>query len=400
MAIPVIERLANTAPGLEIWLDSSPLVYRSWMQKMLVSAPRENKQELEKQLLNLFDPDDVCNSIVKGVTTNPKLSLIAIQEDPNKWKGWIEGYLKSHDTRDVEHVFWQLYKEIVRNGAEMLMPLFESSGYRYGFLSGQLDPRNLFNQEIMLEQAHELVELSPNIMVKVPGSHEGMTVLRKLTASGISTNCTLCYTVPQYIAAANAVQAGSEEARAKGVDLTRWRSVITAMNARWENASIFNEQAEKEGIQLTAEHKILASSAIFKRAYRLFRARAYPSKMLICSVRTGPVVNGRRRIWHLEETAGADAVFTLPIVFYSELYTDYFDSPEIQFTPAIWRDIPESYWNDLIRIPYFVQSFEEDGIASPDFNDIMALQNTHKEFSGATEEMVDFVRKMIAAIEI
>jgi transaldolase len=301
-----------------------------------------------------------------------------------------------HPNDDVEHVFWQLYKEIVRRGAEMLLPLFEASGYRYGFLSGQLDPRNLFDKVKMLEQAQELTELGPNIMVKVPGSYEGMEVLRTLTARGVSTNCTLGYTVPQYMTVAKTVQDGILEARANGVDMTRWRSVITAMNARWENASIFDEQAKAAGVTLTPEHKIMASSAIFKHAYRLCRARAYPSKMLICSVRTGPVVDGKRRIWHLEETAGADAVFTLPLVFYGELYRDFFDAPEIQFVPAIWRDIPAAYWDDLRKIPYFVQSFEEDGIRPEDFNTIQPLLNTFKEFSAATEEMVSFVRELMS----
>ena len=140
-------------------------------------------------------------------------------------------------------------------------------------------------------------------------------MLRELTRRGISTNCTLAYTVPQFVAVAEEVQAGLLEARQSGTDLTRWRSVVTDMSSRWENAPEFAAQATQHGVELSAEDRRWAGVAIFKRAQRLFRRRAYPSKMLICSVRIGP---GADRCWHLEHTAGADAVFTLPPVFITE----------------------------------------------------------------------------------
>jgi transaldolase len=65
----------------------------------------------------------------------------------------------------------------------------------------------------MLRQASELAALSPNVMIKVPGTAEGLPVLRELTRCGISTNCTLAYTVSQFVAAAEEVQAGLAAAR-------------------------------------------------------------------------------------------------------------------------------------------------------------------------------------------
>ena len=80
-------------------------------------------------------------------------------------------------------------------------------------------------------------------MVKVPGSREGIPVLRELTKRGISTNCTLAYTVPQFVAVAEAVDAGLSEARSSDVDLTGWKSVVTDMSARWEAAPEFVTEA-------------------------------------------------------------------------------------------------------------------------------------------------------------
>ncbi len=63
----------------------------------------------------------------------------------------------------------------------------------YGYLSGQVDPRDCYNADRMLKQALDIAQISPNIMVKVPGTREGYEVIEKLTARGIATNNTLVF---------------------------------------------------------------------------------------------------------------------------------------------------------------------------------------------------------------
>jgi transaldolase len=361
---------------------------------MLATVVPEKRSVLAEQLHRYYDPGSPA-ALFRGVTTNPPLSLTAIQDDPERWRQWITGYLHEHPDRSIEEVFWALYKEIVRLGADAFRPMFEASGYRYGYISGQVDPRQAFDADRMLQQAQELSALAPNVMIKVPGTAEGLTVLRRLTAQGVSTNCTLAYVVPQFVAVAEAVQSGLLQARANGVDLTRWRSVVTDMCVRWENAPEFELQAAQAGVDLTLERKRWASVAIFKRAYQIFRARAYPSKMLLCSVRMGPTENGKLRSFHLEETAGADVVITLPPVFLTELLTQ---GEHIGFERRIWKDIPDQEMDYLQRIPYFNQAYESDGIASDQFNTLPPLVSTYHEFAAATEKMVAFVRECVTQI--
>ncbi len=227
-----------------------------------------------------------------------------MQHDPERWTAWIRNYTRKQPSAQVEDVFWALYQEIVRLGADAFRPVFKSSGYSFGYLSGQVDPRRFFDAEMMVQQAVELSALAKNVMIKIPGTQEGIEIIRELTARGISTNCTAAYNVPQFVAAAEAVLAASPKRSANGVDLTYWRSVVTDMSARWENAPEFAAQAEQSGIPLTPDDRRWAGVAIFKEACRIFRERAYPSKMLLCSVRMGPNVNGVMHCWHLEETAG------------------------------------------------------------------------------------------------
>ena len=393
----VIERFSKTAPGLEIWWDSSPLVFENWAKKLICDAPVEKRAILEMQLRRLYDPGNITQSLITGVTTNPPLSLNAIKDDPEYWKEWIRSYLKNNSLSSVDAVYWELYKEIVRKGAQAILPIFNASSYRSGFLSGQVDPRAAFNAEQMLAQALELSGLAPNVMIKIPGTAEGIRVIRKLTARGISTNATLCFVVSQFIAVAEAVQAGLIEARRNNVDLTAWRSVVTQMSARWEDAVEFKEQARAAGFGLTTEHKRWGSISIFKRAYQIFRQRAYPSKMLNCSLRLGPVVNGKQRVWHLEKTAGADAIFTLPPGFIAQLLQE---ADDIDFKPRIWEPVPESVLNELNNVPYFRLGMDEYGYTQLEFNSLPPLLSTYNEFSAMTEKMVSFVRETMRELEL
>jgi transaldolase len=274
-----------------------------------------------------------------------------------------------------------------------LRPLHEVSGRRYGHLSGQVDPRSAFDPDAMLRQALEIAAQGPNVMVKIPGTSEGLTVLRELSRRGIATNCTASYVVPQFVAVADNVQAGLFDARKAGVDLTGWKSVVTDMSARWENHPEFAASAASVGVELSPEDRRWAGIAVFKKAQWVFRERAYPSKMLICSVRVGPTVDGVQRCWHLEHTAGADAVFTLPPAFLTDFLNQCSD---LTFSPTIWDDIPAEVMAKLRKVPYFNAGYEPDGIGVEDFDAIPALRTTYQEFAKATEGMVEFVAERMA----
>ena len=271
----VLERLAAVNPNTELWWDSSPLVFETWREQMLAAAAPDDRPALADELLRLWDPDRPAATLFRGVTTNPPLSLAALRDDPARWIDWLRTYRQSHPEADEEQAFWAVYKEVVRNGAAALMPLHEASGYRYGHVSAQVDPRHLHDAGQMLTEALDLASIASNVMIKVPGTSEGMTVLHELTARGIATNTTLAYTVSQFVAAAEHVQAGLLTAREAGVDLTGWRSVITDMSVRWENAPDFEASATEHGVQLTPERHSLG----WNRDLQAGAARVPPARL-------------------------------------------------------------------------------------------------------------------------
>lgn len=389
-----LERLMETHPGLEIWWDSSPLIYSSWAEGVLKKAVSGRREEIQEQLKRLYDPEHPGRTLFRGVTTNPPLSLGVIKSRESYVVEIINHLIKKNPSVDKESLFWMTYKEIVRRGAEMYLEVFKRSGYQYGYLSGQVDPRHLTDEEKMKSQALELASLSPNVMVKVPGTREGYEVIRFLTSKGISTNNTLTFVLPQLMACAKAVREGLEIARKNGVDLTRWRSVITHMTARYGDLGDLRREAESLNISLSEADVRWAEIAIFKKAYRLLKERGYPSKMLICSMRISPELNGTKHCWHLEKLAGGDIVFTCPPSFIEGVF-EHLDGTE--FASHIDEEVPRSVLERLLRLPYFEKAYEEDGLTPDEFNSHTALTATAKEFSKATEEMVGFVAAQLAA---
>jgi len=389
------ERLVDVSPGMEIWWDSSPVIFENWCKKLLEKTDPADRDQLQEQFDRMYDKDNPKNQLFRGVTTNPPLSLQAIQNDPAYWEKVAKDILADNPGLDKEGLFWQLYKTVVKVGSEMYLPLFEASGYKEGFLSGQVDPRSVFDKDAMIRQAGEIAAINPNVMVKVPGTKQGYEVIEYLTAKGIPTNNTLTFVLPQLVDCANSVKRGLETARKKGVDLSKWRSVITHMEGRFGNLGGLKDYAKEVGVELSEGEIRLAELAIFKKAYKYLIDKKLPSKMLSCSLIVGPTVDGQDRIWHLEEKAGASTVVTCPPSFIEKVL--FLPGVEkIKFEKdRILEDIPKDVLDKLMRVPYFERGYAADGYTRDEYNTHPSLQKTAEQFSKATWEMVEFAGRCL-----
>lgn len=401
MSLHVLEKLAATNPDCEIWWDSSPLIYEGWKASVLKDAPAAKRADWEAQLTRLFDPETAARDGAmgfRGVTTNPPLSLQAIQADPAFWADEIRKIASTRNADDVEDIYWAVYLDVVRRGAAMIRKVFDTSGGKYGYVSGQVDPRFVTDKTRMLEQGLQLAEIAPNVMVKIPGSKEGYEVIEELTARGISTNNTTSFTVPQYVACMDAVSRGLERAKAAGVDMSKWRSVITHMSSRLGNVGDLKAQADARGIALSPEEILLGEMAVLKRAYRYGNDRNHPSKMLQCSMRVQDEgEGGKASSGHIALIAGGDFVYTCPPGYIAQLMKAEDRLPD--FDPAaIDTDASAELIEKLLRIPYFRQAYEFDGMKPEEFSRFGAFAATAAEFAAATRKTVDFVAQSVETL--
>lgn len=401
MTLHILEKLAATNPDCEIWWDSSPLVYESWKKGVLSSAPAAKRAAWEAQLTRLFDPATIAAEGTMGfggVTTNPPLSLQAIQNDPDFWMHEIRRIAAENPADDVEGIYWKTYLEVVRRSAEMILPVYDASNGQYGYLSGQVDPRFVTDYDLMLAQGLELAALGRNVMVKIPGSAEGYRVIEELTARGISTNNTTSFTVPQYVECMDAVNRGLERAREAGIDLSRWRSVITHMSARLGNVGDLKIQADLRGIALTPEEILHGEIAVLKRAYHHGKRTGHPSKMLQCSMRvTDEGEGGSASSWHISKIAGGDFVYTCPPGYIAQLMQAEDRLPDFD-AKSIDEEPPAEVIEKLRQLPYFRQAYDFDGMLPAEFSRFGAFAATANEFAAATRRTVDFVARALESV--
>jgi transaldolase len=393
-----VERLIRTNPDMEIWWDSSPLVFKPWVEKLVKAAEPSKKAVLKEQLSRLYNADSPAQSLFRGCTTNPPLSWTAVQSDPKYWAEWIRGESKKHPEMDNKQLAWATYKEIVKRGAEMFLPIFEASGGRFGWISGQLDPRLFTEVDQMVNDADELRALSPNVMIKVPASMEGMEVLKILASKGISTNTTTCFTLPQILGSADATRAGHELAQKNKVDTSKWRAVITMMIGRLTENPALDVQAERKNITLSWEDKHWYGVAVFRRAYRILTDRGYPSKLLACSMRPGPLVAGKMRYWDLQKIAGGDIVYTCPPYVLEPLFQV---GDDLDFEPEIEKDdVPAEVMEKMMKIPYAIQAYDPNGQALEQFNTHPATVATVESFAKGFSSLEAFAAENMREPEL
>jgi transaldolase len=381
-----LERLTALNLDTEIWWDSSPLIYADWREQQ--RAVWEGRPELLGALAQL---GEFGTGLLRGSTTNPPLAWQAIESERAYWSSWT--YDQAQRAPNLHALLWSLYGEVCLRGADLLARLYERSRGRYGHICGQVDPRDLTEMDVMLEQAHYLHGLRNNIMIKMPATHEGIEGIRRLSAEGISTTATLCFSVAQMVAVAEAARAGFDHARSLGLNLEGCRSTAALMMGRMEDAPPFRQQAEELGLALTETELRWAGVAVARKAYRIFHERGYETDVLCASMRLGPTLDGRTHIWHLEQLLGGDMVLTIfPNIMASfiELYA------EREMAPNIQEPVPDQVLEKLLRIPYFVQAYEEDALTPEQFVDLPGVQLTGGGFSDAMRQIDAFVQEIWA----
>ena len=140
-----------------------------------------------------------------GATSNPTIVLAVLKKEMPLWKDRIYQIIVQNPTWSETDIAWQLFDEVCLAGAKLLLPIFEREQHKKGRLSMQTNPANYRSTDALVAQGLHFHELAPNIQVKIPATAAGIQAIEEVTARGISINATVCFTVSQSIAVAEAV---------------------------------------------------------------------------------------------------------------------------------------------------------------------------------------------------
>jgi len=167
------------------------------------------------------------------------------------------------------------------------------------------------------------------------------------------------------------------------------------MIGRLTENPVLDVQARRQGIEPTWQDKHWFGIAVFQRAYRILRDEGYPSKMLACSMRQGPVVAGRQKFWDLEKLAGGEVVFTCPPYVLEPLF-DIGD--DLTFEDIDSVQVPSRVLDKILQIPYALQAYEPNGMWLEQFNAHPATVDTVVNFSKAMAGLEEYVSQRLVAV--
>ena len=125
-----MQRLSKTSDVMEIWWDSSPILFKAWEKEMLEKADPSKRDKLKGQLKILIDIDNPVGTLFDGVTTNPKLTSTALSILSEELTPIVDEIIEGNKAKNDYLLALETYKEITKRGTALYMPLFEKSGYR------------------------------------------------------------------------------------------------------------------------------------------------------------------------------------------------------------------------------------------------------------------------------
>ncbi|MCE5250980.1 hypothetical protein LLG96_12240 [bacterium] len=385
------KRITALNDETEIWWDSSPLVWPNFKDEFANSptVPEADRQWFRSEVDGMFFDAPVGGWLFRGSTTNPPLSWAVLKTRRNEWDAVITEKRKAYRGKSKYGLFLDVYFEVVKRGAEKLMPLFEASGGKYGHISGQVAPQLFYNEPAMREMADQLADLSPNVMIKIPGTTQGIPVYRYLASKGIATNATCVFTVPQIMAVAKMVAEGRAlHLRETKTPRFGWRAVCTHMTGRLEDSAAYRGVVNKQNLDISPLDLRYSSEAIVKKCAALFIERSLPIKMLTCSARLHRKQNGEWFYPHVDMFTGGPTVYTIPPKVFGQIMI-YYKNKEIE---SNWnRQVPPEMIAKLSQVEYFRRAYAEDGFDVEQFNEIPSVSENETDFVGAVREMIEYV---------
>jgi transaldolase len=186
-----------------------------------------NRELLDEGILSRLIEDDG----ISGVTSNPTIFEKAMGHSDRYDDAFREVL---DETQDPQRIFERLAYRDIQDAADVLRPVFDATGGQDGYVSFELPAALAFDTDASIEaaQRHRDALGRANVLIKVPGTTEGVPAFEELTARGVNVNVTLLFAVQRYEEIAEAYLRGLERRMQAGESIGQSASVASFFVSR------------------------------------------------------------------------------------------------------------------------------------------------------------------------
>lgn len=331
--------------GQSIWLD---LLDREIMES--------------GKLKSLIDNDDL-----RGLTSNPSIFEKAITGSSD-YDADIAKFSKNQD--DNVAVFFDMAIKDIQQAADIFKPVFDKTGGKDGFVSLEVSPYLALDTDGTIEQARDLWKRvnRKNVMIKIPGTIEGLPAIRECLREGININVTLLFGLPRYREITEAFMGGLEDRLKEGHSIKEISSVASFFLSRID-VMVDPMLKEKGADKLVGEVAIASAKKAYQiylemiasdRFKKLEAEGAQRQRVLWASTSTkDPSFSD---VLYVETLIGKDTINTLPL----ETIDAFRDHGKVAETLTQDIDHANKVMDDLkdkgIDIDRITQKLEDEGI--------------------------------------
>lgn len=278
---------------------------------------------LNGDLKKMIDHDGL-----RGMTSNPAIFEKAITAGDD-----YNDVIKAPDAKSSTAM--ALYEKIairdVQDAADIFRPVYNETKRRDGYVSLEVSPNLAFDTQATMDEARRLWKAvdRPNVMIKIPGTPQGLPAIRQALEEGININITLLFAQSAYEQVAEAYFAALEARAAKGQDISHIASVASFFVSRIDSL-VDSTIDTMQRTETDSGKKALLESLRGKVAIANARRTYAKYQELVASPRWKALAakgaQTQRLLWaststknpkyrdvlYVEELIGADTVDTIP----------------------------------------------------------------------------------------
>jgi transaldolase len=207
-----------------------------------------------------------------GLTSNPAIFEKAISKD----KAYIDDIKRLNQRKtNAQTIYNSLVLDDIARAADLFLPVYQQSQGRDGYVSIEVSPLLARDTQASIAEARELwASLKrPNIMIKIPGTKEGLVAIEALLTEGINVNVTLLFSVERYVSVLETYLKALEQRQTKGLPLDNVASVASFFLSRIDvKIDALLDALQKDSTSVSAQdlrgRAAIASAALAYQHYQ------------------------------------------------------------------------------------------------------------------------------------